>query len=123
MDRCSDMAFEIAERGEVDEREALRRRVGEGVAGSAQHLGGAAEVRGGEIIEEGLDRPAACLGLEIAFGDRRRRSRLMVRMPVASSKRVESAARRSFRISMRKAILGRCVGAAGSKPEGPFSIA
>ena len=110
-------------RGEVDQREALRRRIGEGVAGSAQHLGGAAQLVGGEIVEEGFDRPAAFLGVEAALGDRDAVAADGERCRCSRRSGCASSASRSFRISIRKAILGRCVGAAGSKPEGPFSIA
>ena len=47
----------------------------------------------------------------------------MVSTWLASSKCVRSSARRAFFISIRKRILGKYFGSAGSKPEGPFSMA
>ena len=92
------------------------------MAWRVQHLRRAAQLVGAICGEEALDRgPAfrgaqiAARGLAVLVADGQRVARLV--------ERVRSVASRSFRISIRKRIFGKYAGAAGSKPEGPFSIA
>jgi len=69
-----------------------------------------------------LDRCAACYIEDIGAGEH---TALIfnAEQPLASSKRVRSCARRSFRISIRNLVLGNHSGAAGSKTVVPWARA
>ena len=109
---------EVADGFEVDQRDDLRRDVGEGEAGDVEHLRRPAQFvarrsrRRRPRWRAGPPRWRGCLRRPPAP------SRRSVRVAVASSKRASRPASRSFRISIRKFALGRWRGAAGSKPDG-----
>jgi hypothetical protein len=117
-----DHVLDGAKACEIDDRDDLVGDVREAVAGAGEDLWRSLGLAGILAGEKLFDGAAAIGGFEIAWAAIAP-FRWIVRTLFSSSKWVRSAASHSSRCNIRKWGFGIHLGSAGSKPDGPFSMA